>query len=100
MTSTITIQTAAGPATATVQEPGQVIQIHVMTAPGQPPMFAVFPVETGREAAIDAVRVALDSGALPSDANITDRVTGAIAAGTSSRITSAALAGHTAAHTA
>lgn len=81
---TLEIETTRGIALAQV-DAGGFIQIHVMSACDQPPFFIVLGGAMADKVQ-STVKALIEGGPLPSSANITDRVEGAVAAGTGARI--------------
>lgn len=86
------IDTARGVALVQVSCDGAFIQIHVMHACHQPPFFVVLG-EAMASKVQSTVKALIEGDPLPSDANITDRVEGAVQAGTAPRVVSVSLGG-------
>lgn len=92
------IETTRGIALAQV-DAGGFIQIHVMSACDQPPFFIVLG-EAMADEVQSTVKALIEGGPLPSSTDITDRVEGAVAAGTGARIAKAEFSGALAEHVA
>ena len=92
------IETKRGIALAQV-DAGGFIQIHVMSACDQPPFFIVLG-EAMADKVQSTVKALIEGGPLPSSTNITDRVEGAVSAGTGERIAKAEFSGALAEHVA
>lgn len=82
---TLAVKTERGTAQAHVSCDGGFIQIHVMYACQQPPFFVVL-AESMADKVISTITKLIEGADLPSSANITDQVEGAVEAGTSARI--------------
>lgn len=85
MKTTITLETQRGPVAAEILDGGASVQLNVYLPPIGPAFFLAFPAGE-RQAAAEAAVALIDGDELPASTNITNRVPGALTAGTLTRV--------------